>query len=63
CSSDLYGLQLLTVWLLSYETRLEYFELKIAAFTLSGYGLATLIGNVVYTLSNYGYNKIITFRG
>ena len=58
-----YGLQLLTVWLLSYETRLEYFELKIAAFTLSGYGLATLIGNVVYTLSNYGYNKIITFRG
>ena len=57
-----YGLQLLVVWLLSYKTPLKHFELDIAAFTLSGYGLATLLGNVVYTLVNYIYNKIITFR-
>lgn len=57
-----YGLQLLVVWLLSYKTPLKHFELDIAAFTLSGYGLATLLGTVVYTLVNYIYNKIITFR-
>ncbi len=58
-----YGLQFLTVWLLSYKTPLKEFEMSIFAFTLSGYGLATLLGNVVYTLTNYVYNKIVTFRG
>lgn len=57
-----YGLQFLTVWLLSYKTPLKDFEMAIFAFTLSGYGLATLVGNVVYTLTNYAYNKIVTFR-
>ena len=57
-----YGLQLLAVWLLSYKTPLKEFEWQIAAFTMSGYGIATLIGNVVYTLTNYVYNKIVTFR-
>lgn len=57
-----YGLQFLTVWLLSYKTSLKEFEMTIFAFTLSGYGLATLVGNVVYTLTNYAYNKIVTFR-
>ncbi len=57
-----YGLQFLTVWLLSYKTPLREFEMSIFAFTLSGYGLATLLGNVVYTLTNYAYNKIVTFR-
>lgn len=57
-----YGLQFLTVWLLSYKTPLKEFEMSIFAFTLSGYGLATLLGNVVYTLTNYAYNKIVTFR-
>lgn len=58
-----YGLQFLTVWLLSYKTPLKDAQWQIAAFTMSGYGLATLIGNVVYTLTNYVYNKIVTFRG
>lgn len=57
-----YGLQFLTVWLLSYQTPLKEFEVYIFAFTLSGYGIATLIGNVVYTMTNYVYNKIVTFR-
>lgn len=57
-----YGLQLLTLWLLSYQTHLKEWEWHIAAFTLSGYGLATIIGNVVYTISNYIYNKLLTFR-
>ena len=57
-----YGLQFLTVWLLSYQTPLKEFQVYIFAFTLSGYGIATLIGNVVYTMTNYVYNKIVTFR-
>ena len=57
-----YGLQFLTAWLLSYQTPLKEFQVYIFAFTLSGYGIATLIGNVVYTMTNYVYNKIVTFR-
>lgn len=57
-----YGLQLFVVWFLSYETRLSVFEYNIFGFVLSGYGVSTLIGNVVYTLSNYTYNKLVTFR-
>lgn len=57
-----YGLQFLVVWLLSYKTPLKDFQYQIAAFTMSGYGIATLVGNVVYTLINYVYNKIVTFR-
>lgn len=31
-------------------------------FTISGYGVATLIGMIVYTLANYVYNRLITFK-
>ena len=31
--------------------------------TVSGYGIATRLGNVVYTLSNFVYNKLVAFRG
>lgn len=58
-----YGLQFLTVWLLSYKTQLKEFEFFFIFFTVSGYGVATLIGNVVYTLTNYVYNKLVTFKG
>lgn len=30
-------------------------------FVLSGYGIATLIGNVVYSACNFLYNKFVTF--
>ncbi len=38
------------------------FEVDILGFVLSGYGIATLLGNVVYTLANYIYNRLVTFR-
>lgn len=57
-----YGLQLFVVWFLSYETPLSKFEYDLFGFMLSGYGVATLIGNVVYTISNYSFNKLVTFR-
>lgn len=57
-----YGIQFLTVWALSYKSPLEGFEVNILGFVLSGYGIATLIGNVVYTLANFVYNRTVTFR-
>ncbi len=58
-----YSLQLLAVWGMTQSPlgRLE-FDLG-GVFTLSGYGVATLLGNVVYTLLNFIYNKLVTFRG
>ncbi len=57
-----YVLQLLAVWLLYYHSPLETFEMSLGAYTLSGYGVSTLIGNVVYTLVNFVYNRVVTFK-
>lgn len=57
-----YGIQFLTVWVLSYKSPLNDFEWNIFGFVLSGYGLATLVGNLVYTIANYIYNRLVTFR-
>lgn len=56
-----YALQFLTVWILN-QSSFGDIEVSIAVFTLSGYGIATLIGNVVYTVANFIYNRIVTFR-
>ncbi len=56
-----YAVQFAVVYLLS-ESSFGAIELDIFAFVLSGYGIATLIGNVVYTLANFLYNRLITFR-
>jgi putative flippase GtrA len=55
-----YGVQFLTVWGLS-TGALADFEMEIPFFTLSGYGIATLVGNVVYTVANFIYNRLVTF--
>jgi putative flippase GtrA len=56
-----YALQFLTLWLLN-QTVLNDFKYEIYNYTITGYGIATLIGNVVYTLANYVYNRFITFK-
>lgn len=56
-----YAIQFAVVWSLN-QFVLTDFEWRIFAFTLSGYGLATLIGNVAYTLCNFIYNRLITFK-
>ena len=56
-----YLLQLFIVWVLT-NTLLYDFEIPILSFTLSGYGLATVIGNIAYTISNFIYNKFLTFK-
>ncbi len=56
-----YGLQFAVVWWLSHGTFGEL-VFPLGAFAISGYGVATLLGNVVYTVCNFLYNKIITFK-
>ncbi len=56
-----YGLQFLAVWAMS-SSAFGSMEFHIWFVTLSGYGIATLIGNVLYTLLNFVYNRVVTFH-
>ncbi len=56
-----YALQLIVVWGLN-QSAFGDCQFDILGFVLSGYGIATLIGNVVYTMCNYIYNRCLTFR-
>lgn len=56
-----YALQLWVVWMLT-ESPFGKIEFLIAGIVISGYGIATIIGNVVYTLANYIYNRLVTFK-
>ncbi|MCM1318610.1 MAG: GtrA family protein [Bacteroides sp.] len=56
-----YCVQFAVVWVLS---RSPFGDMEYAftdRIVLSGYGIATLIGNVAYTLSNFIFNKVVTF--
>lgn len=55
-----YLLQLCFVYCLS-QSAFGALEFDILGFVLSGYGVATLMGNVVYTVANFAFNKIVTF--
>lgn len=57
-----YLVQLAAVWLLTECTPLGDMTWTIGGFTFGGYGVATLIGMVVYTIANFLYNRYITFR-
>ncbi len=57
-----YCIQLLCLYFLTAETPLGGMEWKIVGFTLSGYGASTLLASVVYTFTNFIYNKIVAFR-
>lgn len=56
-----YFLQFLIVWALN-SSSFGQFEYVIFGFTLSGYGIATLIGMVVYTVCYYIYNRVFAFK-
>lgn len=55
-----YALQFFTVWILN-QSSFGEIEITLFVFTISGYGIATLIGNVVYTVANFIYNRFFTF--
>ena len=56
-----YAVQLAAVFAIGH-TPLSTIVLHLPLITLTGYAIATLIGNIIYTLCNYLYNKHITFR-
>lgn len=57
-----YALQLLVVYILASDdfSLLQWNIMGI--FTLSGKGVATIIGNIIYTLANFIYNRLVTFK-
>jgi len=56
-----YGIQLMVVWSINQSAFGDTEYDILGAFTLSGYGVATLAGNVVYTVCNFIYNKFVAF--
>lgn len=57
-----FGIQFIVVYILSYHTILSEKLWVVGPVTISGYGLATLIGMVLYTTANYIYNRLFAFR-
>ena len=56
-----YLAQLAVVMVLNQSNFGDY-EFDLHFFVLSGYGVATLLGNVVYTLCNFVYNRLVVFK-
>lgn len=56
-----YGLQLLLVWMLTSSAFGQY-DFRFFGVIISGYGIATILGNIVYTLANFVFNRVVTFR-
>ncbi len=57
-----YLLQFAATWLITEQTALGDMEWVIFGFTISGYGVATLLGMVVYTLANFVFNRLVTLK-
>lgn len=57
-----YALQFIIVWALTYRTPLGEMEWVVWELTFSGYAVATLAGNVGYTVANFIYNRLVTFK-
>lgn len=56
-----YCVQFAIVWVLN-QSRFGSTEYDLGFFVISGYGIATLIGMVAYTLCNFVYNRTIAFK-
>lgn len=56
-----YAVQFAVVWTLNQFVMRDILW-NVGGFTLSGYGVATLIGNVCYSTVNFVYNKMLTFK-
>ncbi len=57
-----YLLQLGVVIVVDNYTIISGMEWTIWGFTISSYGVATLVGMVVYTIANFVYNRTVAFR-
>lgn len=56
-----YALQFGVVLMLT-ESDFGQYDFRFGRIIISGYGIATVLGNVVYTLANFVYNRTITFK-
>lgn len=56
-----YVLQFLIVWGMTQSTFGDV-EYNLGFFVISGYGIATLIGAVAYSVANFIYNRLVTFH-
>lgn len=57
-----YGIQFALVWGTMELTPFGTMEWTFCGFTLSGYGVITILAMGVYTICNFLYNKLISFR-
>ncbi len=57
-----YGIQFAIVWGTMKFTMFDEMLWHIGRFTLSGYGLVTILAMGVYTVCNFIYNKLVSFR-
>lgn len=57
-----YGIQAIFIWGTTRYLPVASFEWNLLGISVSGYGIATLIGMGIYTVANYVYNRTITFR-
>lgn len=57
-----YAIQFMVVWLLNQSWFGHTQYMLLPGVFVTGYGIATLIGNVCYTLSNFVYNRLVTFK-
>ena len=57
-----YGIQLFVTWFLDTPMSLGSIEWNFGFWSVSGYSLATLVGMGVYTVCNFIYNRLITFK-
>lgn len=55
-----YGVQLVVTW--AFNGLLSHVQIVFYNFTVSGYGIATIIGMAVYTMLNFVFNRLITFK-
>ena len=56
-----YVMQFLVVWGIT-QSAFGTVEYDLGFFVISGYGIATLIGAVVYSVANFIYNRLVTFH-
>lgn len=56
-----YVIQFFIVWILN-QSQFGEIEVIVFGFTLTGYGIATLLGTVAYTVCNFIYNRLVAFR-
>ena len=57
-----YGLQFILVWGLMKWPAFAAILITAGTFSISGYGIATLLGMGLYTIANFIFNRLITFR-